>query len=353
MRKFFGFIVFMALAVLLVPWLHPRAEAAVVAPDQARIAKFWIGKDYYEVDGKRIGMDVAPYIKNDRTMMPARFLARSLGIPEDNIQWDPGAQTVTIERGPYPYQGKNWLNYSPDQRNDYIFMTIGQKLFTVNGYPNLGSFDVPPEIVDPGRTMIPYRAVAQALGAMVFWNDDDQCVTVETWREVPPLTPYTVKKVTVANGSVTANVVKADGTETDITTEYPTYITDPRDGGFTLDAIEWFKLWGVPESSILYDPVRGGLTIRAKDNKFTLSADDTAGKVAVGYLYFYIGEKNAWDSFFQQTRFKPTDSPGYNVIWNGRFYSGGAARYGVAKLYGKSTGGGNTGNENLYNEILN
>lgn len=212
----------------------------------------------------------------------------------------------------------------------------------------MGLLMVPPEIVPPGRTMIPYRAVAQALGAMVFWDDSEQCVTVETWKEVPQPTPFTVKKVAVSNGALTADIVRADGMATTVTTEYPAMITDPRDGGFTLDAIEWFKLWGVPEGNILYDPARGGLAVRAKDNKFTFSADDTAGKVAVGYLYFYVGEKYAWDSFFQKTRFNPSDSPGYNVIWNGRFYSDGGARYGVAKLYGKPI----KGSSNLIGESM-
>jgi hypothetical protein len=233
-------------------------------------------------------------------------------------------------------------------------MTVGKNNFWVNGYLNLPSyFDVPPEIVPPGRTMIPYRAVAQALGALVFWDGDSQCVTVETWRDVPPATKLTVKKVTVFNGSLTADVTSLDGTESTVTTEYPTYITDQRDGGFTLDAIEWFKLWGVPESSMLYDQVRGGLAVRAGDSKFKMTEDDINGFVAAGYLYFYVGEKHAWDNFFMKTSFKPGDGPNENVIWNGRFYSDGAARYAVAKLYGKATGGGNSGNDSLYNEINN
>lgn len=134
-------VVFLALAVILLPWLHPRAEAAVVGPDQARIAKFWIGQKYYEVDGKGYDMDVAPYVKNDRTMMPVRFLAYSLGIPESNIRWNENTQTVTIERGPYPAQGDTMSSLPPDQRNDYIYMVIGQKSFTVNGYATFGSFD--------------------------------------------------------------------------------------------------------------------------------------------------------------------------------------------------------------------
>lgn len=354
MRKFLIIVIFLALAVIFLPWLHPRAEAAVIGPDQARVAKFWIGQKYYEVDGKRYDMDVAPYVKNDRTMMPARFLAYSLGIPEENITWNENTQTVNIERGPYPAQKETWSTLPPEKRNDYIYIEIGKQNFTVNGY-FYGKFDVLPEVVPPGCTMIPYRAVAQALGALVFWDDAEQCVTVETWRDVPPPTVSSVKRVDVSNGSNIATVLMVDGNQKTVITDYTTYVTDPRDGGFTLDAIEWFKLWGVPENSILYDPVRGGLAVRAGDSKFTLSMDDTMGRVAAGYLYFYSGEKNAWNNFFLKTNFSPTDinKAGYNVVLSGRFYSDAAARYAITELFGKTVGGGSKGNESLYNIINN
>jgi len=38
--------------------------------------------------------------------------------------------------------------------------------------------DVAPEIVYPGRTMLPVRWVGQALGAQVDWDETDQTVTI-------------------------------------------------------------------------------------------------------------------------------------------------------------------------------
>lgn len=333
MRRFFMFVIFLALAVVLLPWLHPRAEAAVIGPDQARVAKFWIGKTCYEVDGKRYEMDVAPYVKNGRTMMPARFLAVSLGIPEENITWDEHNQTVSIGRGG---------DFHQDPGANTIFMKVGEREFNVNGYVNItGKFDVPPEIVPPGRTMIPYRAVAQALGALVFWDEATQCVTVETWREVPPPTPMTVKKVTVYKDALYADVVRADGTEARVETEHPAMITDVRDGGYTLDAIEWFKLWGVPESNMLYDPARGGLAVRAGNSHFSMSQDDIRGMVAAGYLYFYKSEKEAWDNFFMKVQVN--DGANYNFIGdNGKLYGDSCVSSSVSKLFGKRINGSGT-----------
>lgn len=300
-------------AVLALTGCNLKAEATV-SPDQARIAKFWIGQTYYEVDGKRFEMDVAPYVKNDRTMMPARFLAYSLGMDESNVKWNEQAQTVSILR-----------------KTEAIDMQVGRTVFGVNGRPSIGHFDVGPEMVPPGRVMIPYRAVAQALGAMVFWDDAEQCVTVETWREVPPPTQQTVKKVTVNRDQNTANVVDMDGNEKQVTTNHPAMVTDPRDGGFTLDVVEWFKLWGVPDENIIYDPVRGGLSVRGASGNYP--------GMASGYIYFYIGEKYAWDNFFQKTLFGPDDKPGENFIQNGRLFSGGGALNDIQKVFGKRRSG--------------
>jgi hypothetical protein len=305
---------FIAIAIIFAPWLSLRADAVVVGPSQARVAKFWIGKPYYEVDGKKYDMDVAPYIKNDRTMIPVRYLAYSLGIPEDKVKWWEEGQGVTAERG-----------------EDSIYLNIGQKVFSVNGKMTAGHFDVVPEIIPPGRVMIPYRAVAQALGGMVFWNDAEQCVTVETWRELPPYVPMDMRKVSVYRDALYADVVKSDGTAVKVNTDNPVMIRDFQDGGFTLDAVEWFKLWGVPESSMLYDPVRGGLMIRGRGGN-----GGQPGSFGFSYAYFYKGEKTGWDCFFDRVTKKDDTSTTNNFIGdNGRFYSGAAAAA-VVRLFGKN-----------------
>jgi hypothetical protein len=75
MKRFVILAIFLALSVLLLPWLHPRAEAAVIGPDQARIAKFWIGKPYYDPRGGWI-VDAIEFFK-------------LWGVPEENMLYDP------------------------------------------------------------------------------------------------------------------------------------------------------------------------------------------------------------------------------------------------------------------------
>ncbi|NLX90526.1 MAG: copper amine oxidase N-terminal domain-containing protein [Firmicutes bacterium] len=104
-------------------------------------------------------MDVAPYLKNGRTYLPVRFVAYALGVSEDNIIWDPVKASVTVFKGDRIAQ-----------------MTIGSNVLMVNGVEL--TMDAVPEITD-GRTMLPVRWVAQALGATIDWDADTQTVTVK------------------------------------------------------------------------------------------------------------------------------------------------------------------------------
>lgn len=309
LKRFLGFIgLIMLLALITISLPHPPANAAVT-PDQARIAKFYIGQKYYEVDGQKIDMDAAPYIKDGRTMIPVRYLAYSLGIPESDVKWYPNSQSIGVTRG-----------------TEKIGLNIGDTYMGVNGRPVAAKLDVVPEIVPPGRTMIPYRAVAQALGAMVFWDANERSVTVETWRDVPEPVKQTTKKVTVYKNSNTADVIKLDGTSAKVTTDRPVMITDPRDGGFDIDTIEWFKVWGVPESSMLCDPVRGGLVIRGASGDYPSKAS--------GYLYFYAGDKFAWNNFYEKTTVSDKSLENNNL--DGRICAGYAAKNATYYLFGKT-----------------
>ena len=55
--------------------------------------KLKIGSRLAEVDGLPVCLDVSPFVKGDRTFVPVRFIAETLGQP---VEWDEGTQTVTI-----------------------------------------------------------------------------------------------------------------------------------------------------------------------------------------------------------------------------------------------------------------
>lgn len=120
---------------------------------------FVIGSNIYTVNGLTKVMDVAPYIKNDRTYVPYRYLALALGVAEDDIVWDAAAQKVTVTKG-----------------ENTVEAVIGSTTLTVNG--SAVTMDVAPEISN-SRTMLPARFLAEALGATVGWDPATQTVVFE------------------------------------------------------------------------------------------------------------------------------------------------------------------------------
>ena len=108
-----------------------------------------IGEKEYTTYNGGAGMDTAPYLdSSSRTMIPVRYAGRALGA---SVVWDADAQTVTVKAGD----------------NTAVF-TIGSNEMVVNGETK--TIDTAAVIQD-GRTMLPLRAAAEALGATVNYAD--------------------------------------------------------------------------------------------------------------------------------------------------------------------------------------
>lgn len=139
------------------------ADVITPAPGEIRATTtFTIGNTTYTVveaaEAVEYTMDVAPYIKDGRTYLPVRYVGYALGVDAENILWDAGSATVTILKGDRIAQ-----------------MKIGSNVLLLNGAQI--TMDAAPEIVG-GRTMLPVRWVAQALGASIEWDAATQQVTV-------------------------------------------------------------------------------------------------------------------------------------------------------------------------------
>ncbi len=101
-------------------------------------------------------MDVAPYIKDDRSFVPVRYLGENmLGT---TVDWNEGEQKVILKKGGVE-----------------VVLTIGSKTYTVNG--EVRTADVAPEITD-SRTFLPARYVAEAFGSLVGWDAAGYIVTI-------------------------------------------------------------------------------------------------------------------------------------------------------------------------------
>lgn len=114
-----------------------------------------IGSQKISVFGREIKNDVAPKIVNDRTMLPIRIVAESLG---GTVTWNGELQRVTIQKGA-----------------DVILITIGADTAYVNG--TAVKLDAA-AFVENGRTYLPLRFVSETLGAQVAWNEAEKTVTI-------------------------------------------------------------------------------------------------------------------------------------------------------------------------------
>ncbi len=146
---------------------HKDAASVVVAtcvtpaPDEQKPpgkVVFTINDTKFKVGDTEQTMDVAPYIKDGRTFIPVRYAAQACGVTAENILYSDGK--VTLIKG-----------------DKVVQLTIGSNVMVINGVSV--NMDVAPEIADPGRTMLPFRWVAQALGAKVNWDETAQTVTME------------------------------------------------------------------------------------------------------------------------------------------------------------------------------
>lgn len=100
------------------------------------------------INNNPIIFDVAPMMINDRTMVPMRAIFESLGA---DVQWNEATRSITATRA-----------------GDMVVLTIGSTIMTVNG--STITLDAAPVVVSD-RTMVPVRAISEALGSKVSWEE--------------------------------------------------------------------------------------------------------------------------------------------------------------------------------------
>ncbi|MBP3362050.1 MAG: hypothetical protein J6N52_14460 [Clostridia bacterium] len=132
------------------------AIAVKPAPDLAeKQIILTIGEKEALVFGETKLNDVAPKIVNDRTMLPARFVAENLGAA---VKWDNDARTVTVTKDDIT-----------------IIITIDSQTSLVNGAAVVLDS---PAFIENDRTYTPLRFIAEKLGAAVAWQPETQKVII-------------------------------------------------------------------------------------------------------------------------------------------------------------------------------
>jgi hypothetical protein len=135
------------------------------------------------VNGQTMNFDQPPVMRNNRVFVPMRAIFERLG------------STVVYSNGNINSQGNGRS----------VHLVIGSTQASVNGQPI--TLDVAPFTV-AGRTEVPLRFVAQALGATVNWNANTETVAIVTGGGSVSYTPqpqtnqsFSLKNEQPANGS--------------------------------------------------------------------------------------------------------------------------------------------------------
>lgn len=135
------------------PLITSEADKALMQEILRDTVTLALGSSFAIVNNEKKQIDpdnlsVKPLEYNDRTLVPVRFVSENFGA---TVGWDEATQTVTIQKD-----------------DTTIQMVIGQATYTVNGTQY--TLDAPP-VTFYDRTMIPLRAMAEALNKQVYWND--------------------------------------------------------------------------------------------------------------------------------------------------------------------------------------
>ncbi len=109
------------------------------------------------LDGTEMSFDVSPVIEKGRTLVPFRAIFEALGCEVDYVVDAQGQHVSAVKK------------------HKEINLTIGDNVMSVNG--EKVTLDVSPRIVSK-RTLVPLRAVAEALGTKVDWDDASRTVTI-------------------------------------------------------------------------------------------------------------------------------------------------------------------------------
>lgn len=108
-----------------------------------------------EINGKSIVSDVAPFINNDRTLVPIRVISENLGY---SVNWDNQTRKVTVKNN-----------------DKSIELTIGKKEVNINGTHS--SIDVAPMIKNE-RTFVPLRFISESFDNDVNWDNNTRTVRI-------------------------------------------------------------------------------------------------------------------------------------------------------------------------------
>ena len=179
---------FMALLLLCTTIFSNTNIYSVYADEQIKIF----------IDGEQLMTEDTPFLTNGRTLVPFRAIFEKLGF---EVSWVAEGKQINAERR----KDKKRIRCNIQTIENKMIVMLDDYIEESNGFVNVSSFDVPPQIVS-GKTYIPLRAVSEALGCDVDWNGNTKTITIIAKDKLP--TKIEVEDNTIITPNVTETITE-------------------------------------------------------------------------------------------------------------------------------------------------
>lgn len=130
-----------------------------VGPANRKEITFKLGEEAYAVNGKYHHLDVPAYLEQGRVMVPMKYVAEALGIPEDKVKFNKETEEIVL------------------YANKIIELEIGSNIMKVDGEKIY--MKTTTQLLH-GRTMVPMAEIARALEIDVKWDNQLETATFVT-----------------------------------------------------------------------------------------------------------------------------------------------------------------------------
>lgn len=140
--------------------LGDKTSTLSLYDENTKLIKMKINDVNYSINGEGKKMDAKPFIKNDRTLVPLRFIVEAIG---GEVNWDNDNRLVTVNS-----KGKN------------IELPIDSKTIKIDGKDvNIDQA----AIIKGDRTFVPIRFIAENLDMLVNYINDTREIEISSYED--------------------------------------------------------------------------------------------------------------------------------------------------------------------------
>ena len=140
--------------------LGDKTSTLSLYDENTKLIKMKINDVNYSINGESKKMDAKPFIKNDRTLVPLRFIVEAIG---GEVNWDNDNRLVTVNS-----KGKT------------IELPIDSKTIKIDGQDV--SIDQA-AIIKGDRTFVPIRFIAENLDMVVNYINDTRVIEISSFED--------------------------------------------------------------------------------------------------------------------------------------------------------------------------